>query len=236
MSRVDILERKEDILKWIEEKQSKAYICKQLNCKPETLNSYLEKMGIYYKGRQGLKENHNYKTAEEYAKKVYVNSHRLREKLIRDGIKKPQCELCLLEEWQGKKIPLELHHKDGNHYNNDFENLQILCPNCHALQENNSGAALKKNYENFCVDCGAGISKTATRCKSCSNKMRHQDSSKNNLSREELKDLIRTKSFLELGKKFGVSDNAIRKWCDAMSLPRTKKEINSYSDEEWDNV
>ena len=173
---------------------------------------------------------------EEYAKKVYVNSHRLREKLIRDGIKKPQCELCLLEEWQGKKIPLELHHKDGNHYNNDFENLQILCPNCHALQENNSGAALKKNYENFCVDCGAGISKTATRCKSCSNKMRHQDSSKNNLSREELKDLIRTKSFLELGKKFGVSDNAIRKWCDAMSLPRTKKEINSYSDEEWDNV
>ena len=66
--------------------------------------------------------------------------------------------------------------------------------------------------------------------------MRHQDSSKNNLSREELKDLIRTKSFLELGKKFGVSDNAIRMWCDAMSFPRTKKEINSYSDEEWDNV
>ena len=70
MPRTDILERKEDILKWIEEKQSKAYICKQLHCKPETLNSYLEKMGIYYKGRQGLKENHNYKTAEEYAKKV----------------------------------------------------------------------------------------------------------------------------------------------------------------------
>lgn len=238
MLRVDILERKEDILKWIEEKQSKAYMCKQLNCKPETLNSYLEKMGISYKGRQGLKENpnHNYKTAEEYVKNAYVSSHKLKEKLIRDGIKKHQCELCLLEEWQGEKIPLELHHKDGNHYNNDFENLQILCPNCHALQENNSGAALKKDYEKFCVDCGAGISKTATRCKSCSTKMRYQDSTKNNLSREELKDLIRTKSFLELGKKFGVSDNAIRKWCDAMSLPRTKKEINSYSDEEWNNV
>jgi hypothetical protein len=41
MRRTDILERKEDILKWINLNQSKAYICKQLHCKPETLNSYL---------------------------------------------------------------------------------------------------------------------------------------------------------------------------------------------------
>ena len=42
--RTDILERKEEILKWIEQNQSKAYICRQLKCKPETLNSYLGKI------------------------------------------------------------------------------------------------------------------------------------------------------------------------------------------------
>ena len=36
----------------------------------------------------------------------------------------------------GKPIPLELHHKDLNHYNNDINNLQILCSNCH-MQEHN---------------------------------------------------------------------------------------------------
>jgi predicted hotdog family 3-hydroxylacyl-ACP dehydratase len=39
-------------------------------------------------------------------------------------------------------IPLELHHIDGNHHNNSLSNLQILCPNCHAQQSNNSGKAV----------------------------------------------------------------------------------------------
>jgi hypothetical protein len=45
------------------------------------------------------------------------------------------CQIC---EW-GKenpytgKIPLEIHHIDGNYKNNKEENLQILCPNCHSL-------------------------------------------------------------------------------------------------------
>ena len=43
-----------------------------------------------------------------------------------------------LSEWMGKPIPLELHHKDGNHYNNDLSNLEILCPNCHAQTDNYS--------------------------------------------------------------------------------------------------
>ena len=52
-------------------------------------------------------------------------------------------------------------------------------------------------------------------------------------TREQLKSLIRTTSFLEIGKMYGFSDNAVRKWCDKMNLPRTKKEIKAYSDEEW---
>lgn len=34
------------------------------------------------------------------------------------------------------KVPLQLHHIDGNSLNNKEENLQLLCPNCHSLTEN----------------------------------------------------------------------------------------------------
>lgn len=33
------------------------------------------------------------------------------------------------------KIPLTVHHKDGNYKNNIEENLELLCPNCHSLTE-----------------------------------------------------------------------------------------------------
>ena len=55
-------------------------------------------------------------------------------------------------------------------------------------------------------------------------------------SREELKRLIRTLPFTQIGKMYGVSDNAVRKWCDFEKLPRKKKEINSYSNEEWEKI
>ena len=41
-------------------------------------------------------------------------------------------------------------------------------------------------------------------------------------SREELKQMIRKESFLAIGKKFNVTDNAIRKWCRAVNLPEKK--------------
>ena len=143
MSRTDILNRKEEILNWINENQSKAFICKQLKCKPETLNNYLIKMDIQYAGNQGgkgIKTAPQYKTAEEYIESTCVKSHILKLKLIKDGLKEDKCEICGNFEWQGIKLPLELHHKDGNHYNNNLDNLQILCPNCHSIQKGNSGA------------------------------------------------------------------------------------------------
>lgn len=78
-------------------------------------------------------EQHIRKTALEIIESGgHVSSHRLKLRLIEDGIKEHKCENCGLTEWMGKPIPLELHHKDGNHYNNDLGNLEILCPNCHA--------------------------------------------------------------------------------------------------------
>jgi hypothetical protein len=145
--RTDILEKRELILEWIADNKSKAFMCRELKCKPETLNSYLAQMGLEYKGNKGLKgqkQATNYLTAEEYIHSTCVKSHILKEKLIRDGIKPHQCERCGLTEWNGKPIPLELHHKDGDHYNNEMNNLEILCPNCHAQEPNNSGAGTKK--------------------------------------------------------------------------------------------
>jgi hypothetical protein len=46
-----------------------------------------------------------------------------------------KCQICgwsSLNEFT-EKIPLQVHHIDGNHKNNDESNLQLLCPNCHSL-------------------------------------------------------------------------------------------------------
>lgn len=231
MTRQDILERKSDILKWIEEKRSKEYICKQLKCKGSTLNSYLKQMGITYFGQPGMKNKSNcqYIPASEYfSNERTISSHKLKLKLLKEKIKAPMCELCKQETWLDSPIPLELHHKDGNHFNNNLNNLQILCPNCHALQENNSGKSNRIAVLNRCIDCGQPITKQSVRCKSCAAKLRNQDSAKNFLTREEFKSLLRSKLITQIGRVFNVSDNAIRKWCVSFSLPKSKREIMSY--------
>ena len=244
--RTDILERKEEILQWIEEEKPKRFMCEQLNCKAETLNSYLKKMGIEYAGQQSKKGQYKgtnkYIDVFEYLNKCNsIKSHVLRKKLIESGVKEEKCEICGLSEWQGVKLPLELHHKDINHYNNDLNNLQILCPNCHSIQEGNSGSAIgtkvKKekviNELPKCPKCGKDFSGNGNVCRDCYSISIRTTERPN---REELKMLIRNNSFLSLSKQFGVSDNAIRKWCKSMNLPYQKKIINSYSDKEWEQI
>ena len=51
-------------------------------------------------------------------------------------IRKYSCECCGLSEWNGIPITLQAHHKDGDKTNNELENLQLLCPNCHSQTEN----------------------------------------------------------------------------------------------------
>ena len=143
--RTDILERKEEILQWIAEEQPKCFIAQQLKCKPHTLNSYLEKMGIEYSGQQNKKGqqkgSNTYKPAMYYIENnIAIGASTLKEKLFRDGLKERKCEICGLSEWQGVFLPLEIHHKNCDHFDNRLENLAILCPNCHSIQEGNNGS------------------------------------------------------------------------------------------------
>lgn len=91
----------------------------------------------------------------------------------------------------------------------------------------------KQKEQHYCCDCGKPIYYQSIRCEKCyqiySRKAERPD-------RDTLKELIRTKSFLEIGRMFNVSDNAIRKWCDAEKLPRKKTEIKQYTDEEWEKI
>lgn len=93
------------------------------------------------------------------------------------------------------------------------------------------------HQEHLCVDCGKPTSGAGyLRCSACASKARIVPLEKMLVTREELKELIRTTPFTTIGKRFGMNDNSIRKWCDKFNLPRTKKIINSYSDEEWANI
>lgn len=82
----------------------------------------------------------------------------------------------------------------------------------------------------YCKYCGKIVYKNSNCCVECAAKERRVVERP---TREELKKLIRECSFVEIGKRFKVTDNAIRKWCDNYNLPRKKKDINNYSDEEW---
>ena len=143
MPRTDILERKQEILQWIKEQRPKNWIAQQLNCKQQTLNTYLDKMGIQYAGQQykvGQQKGPNsYIPLKEYLTKEVVKSSIIKEKLFRENLKQKKCERCGRVTWMGEEIPLELHHKDGNHSNNSVSNFEILCPNCHAFTENYRG-------------------------------------------------------------------------------------------------
>lgn len=270
MARLDILEKEKEIRQWIKEEQPKCYICQQLHCKPETLNSYLKKMGIEYKGQPYKKgQNKNpqcYKPAIYYINnKKVIGSSTLRQKLIKDGIKEDKCEICGISIWQGIKLPLELHHKNGNHFDNDLNNLQILCPNCHSIQNGNSGAninryaGLLEQVDNSSLDgetnrcegpspssrtkqfqekkycCDCGKEISVKATRCKSCAIKYRKPSKSP-DRETLKNLIRTTPFITIGKMYKVSDNAVRKWCKNYDLPYQSLKIRKISDEDWKNI
>lgn len=147
--RNDILARKSEIEQWIAENQSKAYMARQLNCNPKTINAVLKRLGLDYAGNQsgkGLSKSNGKKlTLIEYLNTSKdIQSNKVRKKLLEEGYKPHQCERCKLTEWLGEPIPLELHHKDGDRFKNTLENFELLCPNCHAKTDSYRGKNVSK--------------------------------------------------------------------------------------------
>lgn len=119
-----------------------------------------------------------------------------------------------------------MHHKDGNPRNNDFANLQILCPNCHSQTENYCSKNRKKVKERFyCSNCGKELSrKTITGlCKKCFSNL---EASKSKCPSKEqlLSDCRELKSYYSIASKYSVSDKTVKKWCTKFGF--TLKDLN----------
>ncbi len=163
---------------------------------------------------------------EILVKNYEYNSNKLRKRLIIEGIKEHKCECCGLKEWLNEPIPLELDHIDGDHYNNTLENLKILCPNCHAKTptyrgknkrgKNSQTLKNKKQIERIkkvyrCSSCDIQLKRKCKTglCSSCHSKSQRKVERP---SKEQLIQEVKGSSYVAVGKKYGVSDNAIRKW------------------------
>lgn len=135
----------------IEKETPKIQISRMLGIKQDTLNRHLKRLGINYAGNQNRVGQPHYEqrtlASEYFGTEKPIQSSLLKQKLINEGIKESKCERCGLSEWMGKPIPLELHHKNGNHYDNNLENLEILCSNCH-MQAHNCSNPQKKSELN----------------------------------------------------------------------------------------
>lgn len=176
--------------------------------------------------------------------------------IIRHELLDYKCESCLnLGEWMGKRISLQLEHKNGVSDDNRLENLCFLCPNCHSqtgtyagknAQRSGGGGRSRSDSTTFKelgagllhysprekkCQCGQKISKSAKACRSCS------ASSKNVFkivwpSPDAMAKLLWDKPTSTIAKELGVSDNAVANFCKKYGLQKpsrgywtTKKDI-----------
>lgn len=76
----------------------------------------------------------------------------------------------------------------------------------------------KNKVENYCIDCNTLISPGSNRCKKCNDKFISSLSGINNTTRGELKNMIRTLPFTEIGKIYNVTDSTVGKWCKKITF------------------
>lgn len=140
---------KEELEQFVKDSTSYAQVCEKIGYKggsgPKTVKEMIELYQFdtsHFKGQGWNKDNFNYerfrygnniKSASVIDAIVYLRGH--------------HCEKCGLELWLNEPIPLEVHHKDGDKLNNELDNLQLLCPNCHSLTDNWKGRNINTGKE-----------------------------------------------------------------------------------------
>ena len=120
----------------------------------------------------------------------------------------------------------------------NIKEFQEITSTIQPLQETDESEFLVKSQifkerTSICPQCGGPMHPISSLCAECykiAQRLHERP------SREELKNLIRTTPFTQIGKQFNVSDNAIRKWCVSENLPAKASEIKQYSDAEWEKI
>jgi transposase-like protein len=161
----------------------------------------------------------------------YHRGH-LKERLFEAGLKDRRCELCGQgDTWRGRPMSLVLDHINGVSTDNRLENLRLVCPNCAATLETHCGRKnTLRRVERKCARCGTPFSVKYPRQRYCSRRCgtrwdRTQTSRRGAMGvprfrarkaerppREQLLREINEIGYLAVGRKYGVSDTAIRKW------------------------
>ena len=148
--------------------------------------------------------------------------------------KDDSCSICGQSKiWNGKELSMTLDHINGDNHDNRIENLRWICPNCgsqlptfagrnNKTRKDENGkivyipTSVRKEKKKICPICNINeISVNSKSCIDCYRATKRKDIP----SREDLEKLIYTTSFVQIGKMFGKSDNAVRKWCKSYGLP-----------------
>jgi transposase-like protein len=161
---------------------------------------------------------------------------RLKERLYETGLKMRLCELCGQGElWQGRWMALILDHVNGGARDNRIENLRIVCPNCAATLDTHCGRRARlEREERRCRRCGATFRPRVARQAYCSGycgqrwerKGRQVPAARKVRERPPYAQLIAevaATSWSAVGRKYGVTDNAIRKWVRAYERERAAR-------------
>ena len=185
----------------------------------DTIKKYIRLYGINIshfeiRYRDGV-ENFNKKRLSDILvnNSTFSRTH-LKNRLYEEGLKERKCELCGQgEDWIGRRMSLILDHINGDGFDNRLENLRIVCPNCNATLDTNCSKN-KTEYrnkidENKCVDCNVIIGRQSIRCSECDHirQRKVERPSYEALSRE-----VDELGYAGVGRKYNVSDKAVKKW------------------------
>lgn len=151
-------------------------------------------------------------TKEEALQQVFTrgskkSSHTVKRYLRKFSLIPEACVCGLTSTWCNRPLVLQLEHKDGDHTNQQLDNLAWLCPNCHSQTSTFAG----RNNSTHKVKPGVANPRWRNLPKPETRKVTRPE-------KELLAKLVKTMTFTALGQKYGVSDNAVRKWCRSYQI------------------